>query len=363
MNPFKPTLFTSAALVERLEAHGCHIYEYSESYTPQRISASLHEPLPSLSRSARFALRQWLVDAGPSIQISLQAGLLYWGSSCLYESNLLNQSGFYRSIFSFLSRPPGYWHRYRSPISTANPVILLSTHNNPNYFHWLTQPGFSPLFLQEHFSLRPLTTLAVSHRPRNSLPSFLPGLLDVFATGLSRIHGVSLSSISLSRFAIQEHSSEVVVSPAQLDWLSCRCRDFLPPVSKPWRKLFISRRRSSRRRCLNETSILGVLQPYGFVAVCLEDLCVTDQLRIFSESLVIVGPHGAGFSNLVACSPNAAVVELLPRPASFSHYYAIADVLGLSHGHLLANSADLETDDFTVSPENLLGLLRKMELL
>ena len=110
-------------------------------------------------------------------------------------------------------------------------------------------------------------------------------------------------------------------------------------------------------------SILGALKSYGFVSVCLEDLSVTDQLRLFSESLVIVGPHGAGLSNLVACTPKAAVVELLPRPGSFSHYYAIADVLGLSHGHLLANYADSETDDFAISPDDLLRLLRKMEVL
>jgi hypothetical protein len=41
----------------------------------------------------------------------------------------------------------------------------------------------------------------------------------------------------------------------------------------------------------------------------------------------------------------------------------MADVLGLSHGHLLASRCDLATDDFTVNPPDLLALLREMELL
>lgn len=363
MNPFRPTLFTSSTLIERLKTYGCNIYELSETYRPTRNSVSVYEPLPSLTSSVKFELRQWLVDARPSLQIALQSGLLYWGSSCLYESNLLSRGGIQRTISSFLHRPPGYWHRLRSPMITSEPLILLSSHNNPNYFHWLTQPGLAPLFLQEHFALRPITSVAISYRPRSSVPSFIPELLDIFATGIHRIQGIALSSNSLCRFSIQEHSSEVVVSPAQLHWLRKRCHDVLNPLSKPWRRLFISRKWSGRRRCLNEDLIVNALQPYGFERIYLENLRVDEQLRLFSESMVVVGPHGAGFSNLLACPSHAAVVELLPRPGDFSHYYGMAEVLGLRHGHLVATCCDPETDDFTIALNDLIKLLRKMVLL
>jgi len=155
----------------------------------------------------------------------------------------------------------------------------------------------------------------------------------------------------------------VAVSPAQVHWLHRRCRDQLQSPLKPWRRVLISLQRSSRRRCLNEDQLLPALDPYGFERHCLEDLSVLEQLRLFSESALLVGAHGAGFSNLVACSPQASIVELLPRPGAFCHYYVMADVLGLSHGHLLASSCDVENDDFTIAPEDLLELLREMELL
>ena len=84
------------------------------------------------------------------------------------------------------------------------------------------------------------------------------------------------------------------------------------------------------------------------------------QLRLFSESSLLVGAHGAGFSNLVACDSQAVVVELIPRPGPFSHYYATADVLGLRHGHLLATRCDSKTDDFTIEPSDLMKLLHEM---
>lgn len=363
MNPFLPTLFSSSHLIERLKKNGCNIYELSESYSPVKASVSLHDPLPSLTPSSNFVLRQWLVEAGPEIHITLQSGLLYWGNSCLYESNLQNQGSLQRTISSFLRRPPGYWHLKRPPSIANQPLIMLSTNNNPNYFHWLTQPGLSPLFLQDHFALSPFSVLALSQRPKAFPPPFLPELLDVFTSGVTRIQAPALSSNSICRFSLQEHSSQVVVSPTQLHWLRRRCRDFLRPVFKPWRRLFISRKRSQSRRCLNEDQLLEHLEPYGFQIICLEDLSVQDQLRIFSETVLVVGAHGAGFSNLIACAPHTAIIELLPRPGAFSHYYAMADVLGLTHGHLVATRCDMKTDDFAVSPYDLIDLLRKMKLL
>lgn len=363
MKLFIPTLFSSSHLIERLKSKGCHIYELSECYAPVKASISIHEPLSYFTPSARFVLRQWLIDSGPEVNISLQSGLLHLGSSCLYESNLRNQAFFQRTISSFFDRPPGFWHRYRSPAFIPQPLILLSSNNNPNYFHWMTQPGLAPLFLQEHFSLCPFPSAALSHRPGALLPPFLSDLLDVFSSGLSRFQGHALASNSVCRFSLQEHSTEVVVSPAQVHWLRRRCSDFLKPTLKPWRRIFISRARSRCRRCLNEDQILGHLEPYGFQAIFLEDLTVQDQLRIFSESVLVVGAHGAGFSNLIACTSQAAIIELLPKPGAFSHYYAMADVLGLSHGHLVATHFDSGTDDFTVSPYDLMDLLRKMKLL
>ena len=360
--PIYPSDETLAVLSEQ---PGVQSWRLDETFHPLRVSKSLREPLPCFTPELQISGRQWLFHALAPAKVSLQSGLLRLGQRCLYEANRTNVDATVRRWRRAGALPPGWWHRTRAPQCYQQPLLFLSTHNNPNYFHWLTQPGLSPLFLQEHFGLHPLprAALALSHRPRGSLPSYVQQLLGVVAPELPVVQAVALASESFCRFAVQEHSSAVVVSPTQLHWLHRRCRDQLQPPLKPWRRVLISRQRSSRRRCLNEDQLVSILDPYGFERHCLEDLSVIEQLRLFSESAVLVGAHGAGFSNLVACAPQASIVEVLPRRGAFSHYYVMADVLGLSHGHLLASRCDLETDDFTVTPEDVLELLREMELL
>lgn len=344
---------------------GVQTWHLEETFQPRRVSASLDEPLISLTPNLKVSGRQWLIQAPASVKVSLQSGLLRLGSRCIYESNPSNSDWHALVGRPAGSFPPGWWHRKRDPQLYQQPLLLLGTHNNPNYFHWLTQPGLAPLFLQEHFGLNPLsgTALALSHRPRRSLPSYVSSLLEVFAAELPVVQDIALASSALSRFALHEHKTDVVISPAQLHWLHRRCRDQLQPAPHPWRRVLISRRQSGRRRCLNEDQVLAALAPFGFERYCLEDLSVSEQLCLFAESVLLVGPHGAGFTNLVACSSQATIIELMPRPGAFSHYYAMADILGLRHGHLLARCCYRESDDFTIIPDDLLELLREMELL
>ena len=108
---------------------------------------------------------------------------------------------------------------------------------------------------------------------------------------------------------------------------------------------------------------MTALSPYGFQTYSLESLPVEEQLRLFSESAVVIGPHGAGFANMIACAPSSAIIELLPRPGNYSHYYAMADQLDLKHGHLLATDFDPMTDNFSIDPYQLISLLSLMELI
>ena len=360
-----PLYPSDETLSELLLQTGVFSWRLEETFQARQPSKSLHTPLRCFTPDFKSKGCQWLIEVPASVKVSLNSGLLRFGSRYFYESNYTNADPFVRRWRRTGSMPPGWWHRTRAPRHYQQPLLLLSTHNNPNYFHWITQPGLAPLFLQEHFGLNPLprAALALSHRPRSSLPSFIPSLLEVFAQNVPLVQGIALRSDSLCRFSVQNHTSDVFVSPAQVRWLHHRCRDHLQPLRKPWRRVFISRQRSTRRRCLNEDQIFCYLAPHGFERYCLEDLSVIQQLRLFSESSLLVGVHGAGFTNLVACAPQTSIVELVPRPGAYSHYYAMADILGLRHAHLLASRCELETDDVTIPPSDLIELLEDMQLL
>ena len=59
----------------------------------------------------------------------------------------------------------------------------------------------------------------------------------------------------------------------------------------------------------------------GFRFYKLSDLSFYKQIYLFYNAKIIVGPHGAGFSNLVFCKKNTKVFEILPKNESHRNVY------------------------------------------
>ena len=345
---------------------GVSSWSLHESFHPRRSSITLTSPPANLTTDLLISGRQWLFEVTDSpSHFSLKSGLLHWKNLCLYESNPSNSESRFHYFSNSANRPPGWWHRKRKPHLISDSLTLLSTHNNPNYFHWLTQPGLAPLFLQSYFNLPGYqqSAIAVSHRPKQCLPHFVDPLLSFIAPERPKLTALAIASSTSCRFALQQHDSDVFVSPAQLKWLRTICLSRLRSSCRPWRRIYLSRANAKTRRCLNEEQLIQALAPFGFQPYCLESLPVEEQLRLFSESTVVLGPHGAGFANMIACPAHSAIIELLPRPGNYSHYYAMADQLDLKHGHLLATNFDPKTDNFSIDPDQLISLLNFMQLI
>ena len=277
------------------EMYGVSSWTLQESFHPSRNSISIYDPVESLTTDLFVSGRQWIYEATTSsASFTLSCGLLRWKKALLYEANPSNSKS--RSNFFPKSgnRPPGWWHRHRRPDRRSEPLTLLSTHNNTNYFHWLTQPGLAPVFLQSYFKLSECQQydIAVTQRPRQPLPQFVEPLLSFVAPTASKFISSAITSTTSCRFALQQHYSDVFISPAQLQWLRKLCQSQLQAVVRPWRRIYLSRAKARTRRCLNEAQLMSALSPYGFQTYCLESLTVEEQLRLFSESSVVVGPHG-----------------------------------------------------------------------
>jgi hypothetical protein len=368
---------TPEGLAPLLAAPGVRSWYLQERFQPQQPSVSLQPPAPAFTPAVESSLGQWLIEAPAAAGLRLDSGLLAWRRQWLYELNPANapvatrdEGSLSLAPWRLLARrlaggwcapalPPGWWQKQRSPLRLGAPLVLLSSHNNPNYFHWATQPGLAPLFLQEHFGLPPLqdAAIALSHRRSRPLPTYVEPLLELLAPDLPRHVAPALASASTCRLALQAHASSVVVSPRQLHWWRQRLKHVLSPVPRPWRRLLLSRRQARNRRCCNEDQLLAALTPLGFERVDLEQRSVQDQWQLFAEAAIVMGVHGAGFTNLVACQPGALVVELVPDQGPYSHYYLMASALGLRHGHLIGKPLDPTSTNFLVDPARLFELL------
>ena len=72
------------------------------------------------------------------------------------------------------------------------------------------------------------------------------------------------------------------------------------------------------RRVENEAELLAALEPLGFEAIDPGALSPAEQVRAFAEAECIVGPHGAGLTNLAFASAGAPSWRSSPATTSTS---------------------------------------------
>lgn len=96
-------------------------------------------------------------------------------------------------------------------------------------------------------------------------------------------------------------------------------------------RIYISRNTAGNRLVENEQDVFSLLAAHGFIKIEMEDYSVSEQMRIFSDARVIVGPHGSAFTNIVFCRPGASLVDLLPETNVVSCFFEIAVQMGLRY--------------------------------
>jgi hypothetical protein len=76
--------------------------------------------------------------------------------------------------------------------------------------------------------------------------------------------------------------------------------------------IYVWRVDAVHRPLRNEDALVEMLVGYGVEPVVLSTLSLDEQIRLFRDAKLIIGPHGAGLSNVVFAAPGAVLYELLP---------------------------------------------------
>jgi capsular polysaccharide biosynthesis protein len=99
----------------------------------------------------------------------------------------------------------------------------------------------------------------------------------------------------------------------------------------PSRRIYVARRQGSERSVVNEAELLPALQQRGFEVDRCEGFLFADQVKLFREAEMIVGPHGGGFANLVWCEPGTKVCEIFGPSSVRRYHWSICQILNLKH--------------------------------
>jgi capsular polysaccharide biosynthesis protein len=217
--------------------------------------------------------------------------------------------------------------------SGAAATIMYSI--SDNYYHWLADclPRLYLLAQVRHGTeVSLLVPNDLSSYQRQSLELCLPEGVTVAEV---QDDWVQVENLVLPSFVPEPPG------PLPLDCLNyLRERIFgglhLPSGSTGIRRLYVSRSATAYRRVVNEHELIDVLLPLGFEVVRPEKLRFEEQVRLFHSAGVIVGPRGAGLTNMMF-STGAKVLEITSSaPFVGVVYFSLAYALGHDYYHLLA---------------------------
>ena len=129
----------------------------------------------------------------------------------------------------------------------------------------------------------------------------------------------------------QPHDSTCNYHPRLADWFSELADLTHGEQATGARRFFIDRRSTQSRSLANEDAVIAALEPLGIQPVAAEYLSGSAQIALFRNAELVVGPHGAGFANLLFASPGCRVLEMQMDAYCHWGFRRIAALKGLSY--------------------------------
>lgn len=144
-----------------------------------------------------------------------------------------------------------------------------------------------------------------------------------------------------------------------LTWLSSKLiRYFNPPEDAQYERIYLSRERYKRRSVENENSVVKLLTSMGFKTIYPETLSLKDQVTVFYNAKIIVGPHGSAFTNTIF-SQHCKILEFYGTNVALA-FYTYAQVLGHDHFQLYCSDNGGKNSNMQVNLKDLEDILNEI---
>lgn len=132
----------------------------------------------------------------------------------------------------------------------------------------------------------------------------------------------------------------------------------------PTKKIYASRKFATKRKAHNETEVELLMVKKGYEIVYMERLSLREQIRLMSETKILVSLHGAALANMLFMQAEQTVVELRNMGDSKTQcYYNLAATLGQKYFYTInkADGKDSITSDFTIDLPALKKVIDQLE--
>ena len=256
----------------------------------------------------------------------------------LTQHKKLSQKKYFKSLIK----------QWLKPKEIINEAFLGVQDWNANYFHWMTEV---------------LPSLVAMHGAKNK--TIIPVLLD----SPSRKHKHIFQTLQLLGYEVYYYDIHRTIKISKLHaikipvvgaynepfLLNMRNAFFqklnISEEKKPFRKIYISRKKAVRRKIINQDELLIFLSDHKFETVFLEDYTIEHQIKLLYETQIVIAPHGAGLTNILFMQPETRVIELKAHNNDYWCFFSMARLAKLRYSYLLCESdrenhrdADIKVD-------------------
>jgi hypothetical protein len=236
-------------------------------------------------------------------------------------------------------RPVGRTQSYAIPspsgrITQHDNLFLLGNRRTNGYYHWIVDvfPRFK------------------YYRPFQGEFPFLSGAKASFALAMLELYGIDTCHEAADADWHRVKTLHFISPPrrdslvplwnegAPSEFIRDFYQDFLSELGipgKPERRIFLTRKHAPKRKIVNEAVVEDILRRSGFEVVAAENLSVSEQISMFANTAILIGPHGAGLANSVFMPKGSHIVEFMPDDYTFPFFQNLACICGINYSSIL----------------------------
>ena len=215
--------------------------------------------------------------------------------------------------------------------------LVQGASGNKNYFHWVFDILPKIKLCSEHYLLKEIDFYYLPN-----LQNFQKQTLSIFNIGEDKILNSNLyRHIQASELIVVDHPwyqrgfilDQVEFLPS---WIIHWLKDVYLKYAKKFdsnEKIYIDRTESKFNHCQiqNDNEIFNFLKEKGFSKYKVGELSFFEQIYLFNNAKIIIGAHGAAFTNLTFCKPNTKIIEIRPFTQLNNNYKRISWINNLNY--------------------------------
>ncbi|MGZ8256381.1 MAG: glycosyltransferase family 61 protein [Gallionella sp.] len=212
-------------------------------------------------------------------------------------------------------------------------ISLLKDHGK-NYYHWVLEVLPRAVLAVRHMAWQGAPLLIDSTLPKQLIESLhliaQDNLLIPIPEGLrvqvEKLYFPAPLSITHDCYGDNPQATDFLIAPEAVYLLR---ETYLPMIQSPARHkskyIYIARTGGGHRAMRNEAEVIRVVKKHGFSIVFPGEMSFLDQVSMFADADIIVGPTGAGMANIVF-SPSKCIVLVLAPSTRNANYYLFAQL-------------------------------------